>query len=246
MIIEKIKSINNSKDLEALKDINLDQVMLELATQKNYESQDLLNNQSIISFILKVSSDKKLVLFIFNKTIKNVHFPFKGPIKLLIGSIDLEIKHANEIKEIFDWLKEPNYEEIVHKSLKNNDYYDYHVGNGSYIVLNIQEPGTVFIQLIPNNKDEKLINIDNFLYKPTELSNKNRRLIKLSKNYYTNESSRESAKENFYKVLQDFSDQQIFQAYFIEKYAHSIREMREDFESFMRNRYRDIYFKRAN
>lgn len=241
MIIEKIKSINNSKDLEALKDINLDQVMLELTTQKNYESQDLLNNQSIITFVLKVSSDKKLVLFIFNKTIKNVHFPFKGPIKLLTGSIDLEIKHANEIKEVFDWLKEPNYEEIVHKSLKNNDYYDYNVGNGCHIVLNIQEPGTAFIQLIPNNKDDKLINIDNFLYKPTELSNKNRRLIKLSKNYYTNESSRESAKENFYKVLQDFSDQQIFQTYFIEKYAHSIREMREDFESYMRNRYRDIF-----
>ena len=105
----------------------------------------------------------------------------------------------------------------------------------------IKEPYTSFIQLVSNNNSPNFIVLSNFLYKETKLSSTNRRLIKLSKSYYINELSRDSAKEKFYKILNNFSDQQIFQAFFIEKYFQSIKEMKDDFESYMENKFKDKY-----
>ena len=99
-MIEKIKSLSNSKDLESLGEIDIDQLMLELVTLDNYEQQNTLNNQSITSFVLKDNENYKLVLYNVNTSLKNLKLPRMDLLKLIHGSINLLKKRSINIRNI--------------------------------------------------------------------------------------------------------------------------------------------------
>ena len=233
-MIKNLKSIQSRNDFFQVRPFDIHKFSLEFFGHEDHP-QNYQDHISKINDVLFPLNDLFAV-----RVLTNINTPYhiqsSSDFSIIEGSCSVETKEYTEKLTEFNWLQEIHSISLDKRTFNAGEKVELEAIHNRFFII---KPETKCVLGHWNYQAKNETNIiGKFKFDFLKLSDQSRKLIKLSKNIYSNEGRRseEYLKEEFYKILNMISEKDLFFIYITKSFLVS-KAQSSDFFSFFENKF---------